>query len=202
MILYVDETENEEYFIVTGLLVNSEKEINDAYYSFKKHVNLLKIPKRYKSKLFVEFKSNLLDYRFQKVKKVMLESLNLIPNSIIYASYVKKDKHLKQSLKDKRYIQLVNSIIESIELNTKIDVIFDSLPNKNSINCVIDNLARLKNIASIKPADSQLTPGLQYVDNLCSVIRLHISQYDKNDFYELIKNNTRKVTIKKFIIYY
>ena len=36
MILYVDETENDNYFIVTGLLVNSKQTVDMTYKRFKK----------------------------------------------------------------------------------------------------------------------------------------------------------------------
>lgn len=36
MILFVDETENDSFFIVTGLLVNSQADIVDVYKRFKK----------------------------------------------------------------------------------------------------------------------------------------------------------------------
>jgi len=193
MILYVDETENDEYFIVTGLLVNSEKDINDVYHSFKKQINNFKIPKRYKSKLFVEFKSTLLDSRFQKVKIKMLESLNQIDDTVIYSAYIKKTNHIKQSLKDKTYIKLLSSIVNHIDTNIKIDVIFDLFPNKRTIDHIISTISKNENVNSIKPADSQLVPGLQYVDNLCSVVRLNKSGTDEYGFYEIIKKDTVEV---------
>lgn len=43
------------------------------------------------------------------------------------------------------------------------------------------------NVLSINSCDSRNEPGLQFVDNLCSVIRLNKTK-KKNDFYSLIKN--------------
>ena len=190
MVLYIDETENDNYFILTGLLVKSEKEINDVYHSFKKQVNKLKIPKKYKSKLYIEFKSTLLDTRFQKVKIKLLESLNTIDDTVIYSAYVKKTKHIKQGLKDKTYIRLLSSIINSIDKNIDLDVVFDSLPSRRTIMHIIDVISKIDNVKSIAPADSQLVPGLQYVDNLCSTVRMNKSGTDEYGFYELIKNDT------------
>ena len=68
MVLYVDETENDDYFIVTGLLVNSQTDIINTYNHFKKRADKLKIAPKEKGKLFTEFKSTLLDNRFQKIK--------------------------------------------------------------------------------------------------------------------------------------
>lgn len=190
MVLYIDETENDNYFILTGLLVKSEKEINDVYHSFKKQVNKLKIPKKYKSKLYIEFKSTLLDTRFQKVKIKLLESLNTIDDTVIYSAYVKKTKHIKQGLKDKTYIRLLSSIINSIDNNIDLDVVFDSLPSRRTIMHIIDVISKIENVKSIAPADSQLVPGLQYVDNLCSTVRMNKTGTDDYGFYELIKNDT------------
>ena len=44
MVLYVDETECEEFFIVTGLLVENASDVNDAYKRFKKNIKGFSIP--------------------------------------------------------------------------------------------------------------------------------------------------------------
>lgn len=44
MILYVDETENTEYFMLTGLLLKSESVAKEIYYSFKKKANGCELP--------------------------------------------------------------------------------------------------------------------------------------------------------------
>lgn len=188
MILFIDETENEKYFIVTGLLVNSESDINDIYHSFKKQINNIKIHKKYKSKIFIEFKSTLLDSRFQRIKIKMLESLNQTNSSIIYSAYIKKTNHIKQSLKDKTYIKLLNAIIKCISEDIKLNIIFDSFPNKRTVDHIVYTISKNENVVSIKPADSQLIPGLQYVDNICSAIRLNLSGSDEYGFYNLIKD--------------
>ena len=190
MMLYVDETENSELFIVTGLLVKSEVEINNAYYSFKNQINKLKIQKRYKSKLYIEFKSTTLDSRFQRIKIKMLESLNKIDNTVIYSVYFKKSRHMKQSVKDKIYIRLLSSIIDCIDENDQLNVVFDEIPNKQTINSVIKTISKRRNVISIISSDSQLIPGLQYVDNLCSVIRISRCGNDQYGFYKIIKKNT------------
>ena len=41
MILYIDETENEQYFIVTGLLMDSEYSAIKLYKSFKRDIENL-----------------------------------------------------------------------------------------------------------------------------------------------------------------
>lgn len=69
MILYIDETENDNYFIVTGLLVTSKQNVDMTYKRFKKKVNAMNLPPKRKEKIFNEFKSVILDREFQKIKK-------------------------------------------------------------------------------------------------------------------------------------
>ena len=106
MVLYVDETENDDYFIVTGLLVESEADVSAVYSRFKKRADKHKISPKYKSKLFTEFKSTILDKRFQKIKVIMLEELNAIDYCVIYSCYIKKESILTQENKERVYIQL------------------------------------------------------------------------------------------------
>ena len=84
MLLYVDETENEEYFIVTGLLVESREIADKAFDSFKKDIKNIPINKKNKAILYTEFKSTILDTKFQKIKCKMLEKIASMNNSIIY----------------------------------------------------------------------------------------------------------------------
>ena len=134
MILYVDETENNEYFIVIGLLVWSREEANRVYKSFKKKARSISIPAKDKSKLFTEFKSVLMDRRYQKLKVKMIESI-----------------------------------------------------------AEIDRISEYSNVQAIMSRDSQQESGIQLVDNMCSIIRLHLSGTDEYDFYSLIKNWVREV---------
>ena len=90
MILYVDETENDHYFIVTGLLVTSQKSIHEAYKQFKKKVKTMPLKPKIKEKIFIDFKPTILDREFQKIKVKMLEEIMQINNQIIYSCYVKK----------------------------------------------------------------------------------------------------------------
>ena len=69
MVLYIDETENNEYFVATGLLAESKKITNDAYYYFKKRVNGYKMSPKLKGKLFTEFKSILIDENSKALKR-------------------------------------------------------------------------------------------------------------------------------------
>lgn len=52
MLLFVDETENEDYFIVTGLLVESQNDIDLIYSRFKKKAKNLNISDKKESTTF------------------------------------------------------------------------------------------------------------------------------------------------------
>lgn len=91
MILYIDETENDNYFIVTGLLVTSKQNVDMTYKRFKKKVNAMNLSPKRKEKNFNEFKSVILDREFQKIKKIMLIEIMKLKNQIIYSCYLKKD---------------------------------------------------------------------------------------------------------------
>lgn len=191
MVLYVDETENDDYFIVTGLLVESEADVSAVYSRFKKRADKHKISPKYKSKLFTEFKSTILDKRFQKIKVIMLEELNAIDYCVIYSCYIKKESILTQENKERVYIQLLTRIVENI--NFDIDVIFDTFNKKDFEDSIISVISDYEHVNSIESRDSQISPGLQYVDNLCSVYRHHLSGTDENNFYKQIESYVKIV---------
>jgi len=69
MILYVDETECPEYFIVTGLLVRSKEDVELAFKRFRKWTMSIPLPEDVRAQLNIEFKSTLLDRRYKRIKK-------------------------------------------------------------------------------------------------------------------------------------
>ena len=191
MILYIDETENSEHFIVTGLLLESEQLTNNIYYSFKKKIVSYKVSNAYKAKLYTEFKSHILDSRFQSIKKRMLTTITSANGAVIYSTHIKKDKHINQELKEEVYIKLLGNIVSSI--TEDIDIIFDEFKNSKFEEKIINSAYTYPNVKSAKPDDSQLVPGLQFVDNLCSVLRLKLSNQDKYDFYSYIEGYVKEV---------
>lgn len=76
VILYVDETENENYFIVAGLLTESKAITDLAYKHFKKKLKSMKLSQKTRQKICLEFKSYLLDRHYQKIKLTMLKEIN------------------------------------------------------------------------------------------------------------------------------
>lgn len=190
MLLYVDETENDDYFIVTGLLVTSKQNVDMSYKHFKKKVNSMNLNPKRKEKIFNEFKSVILDREFQKIKKSMLMEIMKLENQIIYSCHLKKEGVFNQELKEAQYIKLLNMIVGAI--SEDIDILFDAFNKKDFENQIIETIKLNNHVTSIQPRDSFDEAGIQFVDNLCSVIRQSFSD-DKNEFFILIKNNVIQV---------
>ncbi|MCQ2530128.1 MAG: DUF3800 domain-containing protein [Lachnospiraceae bacterium] len=191
MILYVDETENDEYFIVTGLLIASKETAMSAYKHFKKKIENIPISSNDKMKVFTEFKATLLDRKYQRIKVRMLEELNDLNHLIIYSCYVKKGVGFPQAFKEDTYITLLAKIVSSIEED--ISIVFDTFNKRDFEEKIVDRISSYNHVQAIMSRDSQKEPGLQFVDNLCSIMRMHKSGSDENNFYSLIENCVREV---------
>lgn len=190
MYLFVDETECPEYFIVTGLLVNSKEDVELAYKRFKKKVSGIPIPPIKKAELFTEFKSTLLDNDYKRVKRALLLELNEFEYCAAYSCYIKKAL-FPQSVKEKIYTSLLMRIVMAID--NEVDIIFDTFNNQAFENDIIQCLLGCTNVKTINPGDSQKEPGIQFADNLCSVFRLHKTGRDSKDFYSLISDFVKEV---------
>ena len=191
MLLYVDETENEEYFIVTGLLVESREIADKAFDSFKKDIKNMPISKRDKAILYTEFKSTILDRKFQRIKSKMLEEIASMDNSIIYSCYIKKGSYFSQTFKEATYLTLLSKIVSSTEKN--ISVIFDRFNKHDFEAAVVERISSYPHVQAIMPRDSQKEKGLQFVDNICSVMRLIKSGTDEYGFYQIISKTVKEV---------
>jgi len=191
MILFVDETENESFFIVAGLLLQSREDAITIFSHFKHSIKNFPISEKKRSRLFTEFKSNILDRDYTKVKFTLLEELSKQEYSIAYSCFYKKGLPFPQSLKETMYINLLSNIILSID--NEVDIIFDSFGKHDFEDKIISQLSANPNVKNIAPEDSQKEVGLQLVDNICSVIRKNKSNIDKDHFYSLIKDNTFEV---------
>ena len=74
-----------------------------------------------------------------------------------------------------------------------IDIIFDNFNKKDFEMKIVESIGSKDNVRSIKPMNSQLEAGLKYVDNICNVIRLHLSDHDEYSFYSFIKDKVINV---------
>ena len=189
--MYVDETGNDEFFIVAGLLVDSIDSVNLAYKKFKKKIQGIKISDKYKSRVYTEFKSTILDSDHQRIKLKMLEEIASLDCITIYSCYLRKNKEFNQVLKESVYITLLSSVLSSLESKTV--VIFDSFNKADFEERIIQSASVMNNVVEILPRDSQNEPGLQFIDNLCSAIRRKKSNDDPWGFYEIIKDKVKEV---------
>ena len=191
MLLFVDETENEEYFIVTGLLLESRENALEIFRHFKSRIRNMHISSKEKAVVYTEFKSTLLDRKYQRIKIRMIEELVKTDPCIVYSCYIKKGDSFPQEYKEETYLTLLSKIVSSIEHD--VSVIFDSFNKNDFEKRIINRLSTYTNVQAIMPRDSQKEPGLQLVDNLCSIIRMHKSTTDKNDFYAMIQSHVEEV---------
>ena len=191
MILYVDESENEEYFIVAGLLVDSPLTVRKAYRYFKKQIKNYKISDKAKSKIYIEFKSNLIDRNYYRVKQKLLEVIADLDADIICSCHTKKYPKLNQVQKESIYITLISNILSKLEHES--EVVFDRFGKNDFETRIIDSTKDNALITDIYPEDSQVDPGLQFADNICSVIRLHKSNEDSHDYFDIIENMVEEI---------
>ena len=110
MILFIDETENEKYFIVAGLLLDSREIADSVYKSFRKKAKNMPVSKRDKQIVFTEFKSVMLDRHYQNIKRQMILALSEVDRHIIYSCYIKKQI---TSRKTSKRIFILLSYLES-----------------------------------------------------------------------------------------
>lgn len=191
MVLYIDETEHQNYFIVGGILAKSETDVELAYKKFKKSVSKYPLTESLKRKVFLEFKSTEIDKQFQRIKRRLLTEINEIDGVVLYSCYVKKQKNMKQVLKESVYITLLSNIINSID--EPVEVTFDSFNKKDFEESIVSTFMEFSNVISIKPFNSQWSAGLKFADNVCSVIRLHLTDRDVYNYYDIISEKVIKV---------
>ena len=189
MLLFVDETENDDLFLVGGLLVESREAAIYAYKKFKKRIRDFKIPDRYRVELYREFKSTLLDRDYPRVKARMLEEITQLNCKLVYACYSKPNTPFVQEMKESVYISLLSRIASFI--GEDISIIFDAFNIPSFDQKIVDELSKLKSVQAIMGRNSQSEPGLQLADNLCSVYR-HSKEANQKpletEWYKMLEN--------------
>lgn len=191
MILYIDESENENYFIVAGLLVDSPLTVQKAHRHFKKQIKNYKISDKAKEKVYVEFKSKLIDRNYYRVKQRLLGEIADLDADILYSCYAKKYPKLNQVQKESAYITLISNILSN--LKCECTVVFDRFGKKDFEARIIDSANDNALVTEIYPEDSQVDPGLQFADNICSTIRLHISDDDPHNYFGIIEDMIEEI---------
>ena len=185
--LYIDESADNNYFVVGGILVDNEDDLFLSYKQFKKQILNIPMKRKQKERVTYEFKSSLLDKSYPQIKREMLYKLNNINCDIVYES-IKLNEKLYENKKEKLYIDMLSRIVG--EINDELTIIvFDSFGNRKFDQKIINQISKMDNVKSIKSDFSFNNKGLQFADNVCSVIRKHLSNIDTNNYYDIIDNN-------------
>ena len=190
MILYIDETGNDDFFIVAGVLFDSEESTKSIYKQFKKKVDNIPLKNSAKEKVYTEFKGTLLEKSFQRIKQIIMETINNNAIKIVYSIYRKNKSGFLQNEKEMVYFQLINNIVNS--MNEPVDVVFDEFKIKSFDSTIENRISQNANCNSIIHNDSQLIPGLQFADNVCGAIRLYVSE-ENEKYYMIVKDKTYSV---------
>lgn len=189
--LYIDESIDENNFVVGGILANSVNDVDIAYKQLKKQIERIPMTRKQKESVTCELKSTLLDRSFKQIKRKLLYKLQSFDCVVMYNSK-KIDGRINQEQKEYIYIQLLKELIKSIE-EELIVVTFDEFNNKRFDNNIINEIGCLTNVKEIKKDQSYNNRGLQFADNVCGVIRRHLSDVDKDNLYDIISNITKTI---------
>ena len=82
-----------------------------------------------------------------------------------------------------------------MSITKDINIIFDTFNKADFEQKIIALIEQYNHVLSVSSRDSFDEPGLQFIDNLCSVIRL--SRLDnQNEYYKLIEKNIIEVNVK------
>ena len=133
-----------------------------------------------------------MDRNYHKHKRKMLEELCNIDCSILYAYYSKNGFKINQTLKQSIYITLLSKIVSSVD--EEVEIIFDGFGIEEFENDIVKSIKAITNVKSIRHGDSQEEKGLQFIDNVCSSIRHHITEGEKDMYYEIIADLVRNCT--------
>ena len=189
--LYIDESYDQNVFVVGGVITNSKEEIVKTYNKLKKNLKKTPFTRKQKLKFMNEFKSVVLDKSFPKIKTKVLVYITSSNIDIIY-SYKKITGKLKQEAKEILYLKLIKNIINHI--NDDIVVItFDSFNNTRLNSKIEKEIKELRNVKEVLCMNSYDSKGLQFADNVVGTIRRHISGIDINNDYEIISNKVISV---------
>ena len=189
--LYIDESYDENVFVVGGVITNNKEEIARTYSKFKKHLKKYPLSENKKRLIMSEFKSCILDRSFPKIKRFILSYINDANINIIY-SCNQINKKLEQDEKESLYITLLKNIINIINDDIVI-VTFDSFSNTRFNSKIYNKIKEINNVMDVLCVNSFENKGLQFADNVVGTIRRHISGIDVNNDYEIISNKVISV---------
>lgn len=183
MYLYIDETEDKEYFVVGGILVVEKSTLTGIHKRITKIIKRQKYSDKTKSKLLTELKDYQLNKSYRKLKRTILEELE--GSGTYYYSLVIKKTHFKQVDKEKIYIRLLKKIASKIDC--EINIIYDEFRLQRFHNNIEVELMKLSNVISIESGNSQSNKSLQFSDIICGTVRRYHQDQD-TEMFNLIKD--------------
>ena len=189
--LFIDESIDENFYVVGGIFVDNESELLLVYNQFKKQVLKMPLTNKQKINITTEFKSILLDKTYPQIKKKFLYKLNSINCSVIF-SYRKLNSKMNKEFAETTYIELLSNIVTSID-DDVIVITFDNFSNVRFEEKIIETIGSINNVKSIKKDYSYNNKGLQFADNVVGVVRRKLSGIDDNDFFDIISNRIIKI---------
>ena len=183
MYLYIDETEDSNYFVVGGILVKDKKILVRIHKSITKLIKRQKYSPKTKSLLLTELKDYQLNKSYRILKRTILKELE-DSGSYYYSLYIKK-RHFKQVDKEKMYIRLLKKIVSRID--SRINIVYDEFRLQRFHNNIEVELMKLDNVLSIESGNSQSNKSLQFADIICGTIRRYHQDQD-TEMFNLIKD--------------
>ena len=86
---------------------------------------------------------------------------------------------------------MLSKIVSSIEED--ISIIFDRFNIPTFEESIVQTVSEHQNVQAIMPRDSQEEPGLQFADNICSVLRQYKTEREENEYYRILKKRIREI---------
>ena len=183
--LYIDESIGEQVFVVGGILADSEEDLIFAYRQLKKQISRIPMTRKQKESVTNEFKSVILERSYPQIKRKLLYKINSFRCQVVYISR-RFEGILYQDAKETLYVSMLLQIVSSIS-EPVIVVTFDAFGNAAFEKKIIQEVGCISNVYSIKQDFSYNSKGLQFAENVCGVIRKHITGNDSDGFFEIIE---------------
>ena len=146
--LFIDESIDEKYYVVGGILTNSENDLLLVYNQFKKQILNMPLTNKQKRNITTEFKSTLLDKTYPQIKKKLLYKVNSFNCNVIYSYKVLEEK-INKEINESTYIELLTNIVNTIDDDVTV-ITFDNFSNAKLEDRIINTISKLKNVKSIK----------------------------------------------------
>ncbi|MDW8518426.1 DUF3800 domain-containing protein [Priestia flexa] len=201
---FFDETEDNGFFIVGGVISSSKETLSDVIYETRKHIKSGKKGKHYNA-LLNEIKEyyiyrNNLDY----VKKRMFSSLSTkkvkkkgkiidvprIDVIILYMKYTKgPDESLKQAKKSALYLEMIGNFLSSEKFkDEEICIVYDDFEDKAFKKGIRDLANSHPNLVEISSGKSNEVKELQIADVCVGSYRRKLNNDDKNNNFGHIED--------------